>query len=501
MRHILSRGLSIVVLAVPALWVGCSSESDGESEAINAPDGARDTGLDDTRESSTEIDADASLDSSTESSVDALSDGQKDALEDSLADTLHDVSGNFDSMPDSGPDGAPDAVGDSSYDVLDDTQSNSSYYDGSTPVPIVREVPGTMANVLAKASSDKSLTVGYLGGSITEGAGASNASKTSYRALTTAYLKSRLPGVTVTEINAGVGGTGSDLRAFRCNADLLSKNPDLVFVEFAVNDSGSTEDRREIAMEGITRQIFTKNPNASVVFLYTANKAIAASYYDKGLSYPTVTWHEKVGTYYAVPSINIGVALWQQIALGAGTWDTLTVDGTHPNDTGYAIYGSEIAKVLDKWIVNDTGKASTPKSLPSPFTKDTMEHGKLVDTWSISAPGWTQENKTLAGRYPHYISANAPGTELSYPFAGVAIGAYWLIAPDSGDLQWAIDGGAWNAASTWDKYALSYTRASYTLFSYTLAPGQHELKIKIVPTHNTQSTGTWIRIGAFLQGD
>ena len=36
-----------------------------------------------------------------------------------------------------------------------------------------------------------------------------------------------------------MGGTGSDLGVFRLQHDVLRQRPDLVFIEFAVNDAGA----------------------------------------------------------------------------------------------------------------------------------------------------------------------------------------------------------------------------------------------------------------------
>ena len=41
-----------------------------------------------------------------------------------------------------------------------------------------------------------------------------------------------------TLINAGIGATDSDYGCLRVQRDVLSQNPDLVIVEFAVNDIG-----------------------------------------------------------------------------------------------------------------------------------------------------------------------------------------------------------------------------------------------------------------------
>jgi len=367
-----------------------------------------------------------------------------------------------------------------------------------TPTPIQRNVNQALANSWGKATSTHRLTVGYLGGSITEGAGASSSTK-NYRALTTAWLKTRLSGVAITEINAAVGGTGSELGAYRCGQDLLSKQPDLVFVEFAVNDYRGNADRIKIAMEGIVRQILTQNPSTDIVFIYTLNQKAASETYDKGLGLPSMDAHEAVALHYQIPSINVGRALWNTIQAGAGTWDSLTVDSTHPNDQGYAIYADAITPVLDAWLKQAAAQMAAPHTLPAPLTSNVLGKATLVDAWDLNAPGWTQENTSLANRFPHRIACNVPGTVLTYAFRGYAVGVYWLVAPDSGDIEWSLDGSAWATLSSWDTYALSYTRATSRGFgTLLLTSTDHVLQLRISATKNAQSTGTWIRIGALL---
>ena len=58
----------------------------------------------------------------------------------------------------------------------------------------------------------------------------------------------------VQEIHAAIGGTGSDLGVFRLGRDALRREPDLLFVEFTVNDGGASPERIWRAMEGIVRQ-------------------------------------------------------------------------------------------------------------------------------------------------------------------------------------------------------------------------------------------------------
>lgn len=51
-------------------------------------------------------------------------------------------------------------------------------------------------------------------------------------------LRRRYPSVKFQEVNAGIGGTGSDLGAFRMDRHVIVHEPDLVFIEFAQNDMG-----------------------------------------------------------------------------------------------------------------------------------------------------------------------------------------------------------------------------------------------------------------------
>lgn len=73
-----------------------------------------------------------------------------------------------------------------------------------------------------------SINMVTLGGSITQGAGWSEQLKDYFTNQT---------GTTFNLINSGIGGTGSDLAAARLYKDVIEKQPDIVFLDHAVNDS------------------------------------------------------------------------------------------------------------------------------------------------------------------------------------------------------------------------------------------------------------------------
>ncbi len=98
-----------------------------------------------------------------------------------------------------------------------------------TPVQAQLVQPrGGWGNFVSKLRSGETVKVAYLGGSITAAPG--------WRVKTREWLSKEFPQAKVAEINAAIGGTGSDLGVFRLQRDALQHHPDLLFVEFAVND-------------------------------------------------------------------------------------------------------------------------------------------------------------------------------------------------------------------------------------------------------------------------
>ena len=86
-----------------------------------------------------------------------------------------------------------------------------------------------LPNTFAKLEAGEEVRVAYLGGSITAAPG--------WRPMTTEWLRESYPRAQIVEIDAAIGGTGSPLGVFRLG-QMSWHDPDLLFVEFAVNDSG-----------------------------------------------------------------------------------------------------------------------------------------------------------------------------------------------------------------------------------------------------------------------
>ena len=75
-------------------------------------------------------------------------------------------------------------------------------------------------------TSKKEMKIGFLGGSITFGTGASLPTLC-YRSRVMSELKEKYPETSLSDINAAIGGTCSDFGLFRMEKQLLSENPDM----------------------------------------------------------------------------------------------------------------------------------------------------------------------------------------------------------------------------------------------------------------------------------
>lgn len=193
-----------------------------------------------------------------------------------------------------------------------------------------------LLNAMKKAQSGERVTIGYLGGSITMGSLASAPEKC-YAYLSWLWWKEQFPHGDIHYVNAGIGGTTSHFGAARVEEDLLHAEPDVVFVEFSVNDD-NTEHFLE-TYEGLIRHLLQNRKQPAVILLHNA-------YYDDWHSAQEI--HSRVGRYYNLPYISFGDVLRLEIADGRLQTKQLTPDFLHPNDYGHRLLADMVWEYLDE---------------------------------------------------------------------------------------------------------------------------------------------------------
>ena len=206
-----------------------------------------------------------------------------------------------------------------------------------------------MSDVFQKAQNGEDITVAYIGGSITEGY---NAGTTEFYAKTcTDLLQGYFPDITVTGVNAGISGTPSLLGNLRLERDVLSADPDIVFVEFAVNDG------QEADYKNAYESLLTQEKDIAVVLLFTV--------LDSG--YTCQEHMSKIGANYDLPMISVHDSVYEEIEAGRMTWQDYSNDQSHPNAYGHKCITDFVDNYYQKVlpvVAENVGEVS--KELPDP---------------------------------------------------------------------------------------------------------------------------------------
>jgi lysophospholipase L1-like esterase len=371
------------------------------------------------------------------------------------------------------------------------------------PFPLVpaaqMRLRGGIGNVLAKLKAGQDVKIAYFGGSITAAPG--------WRPKTLKWFQQQYPQSKISEINAAIGGTGSDLGVYRNQQDVLQHKPDLVFVEFAVNDGGASPENIWRGMEGIVRQTWKANPNTDIAFVYTFQGGQAGDL--KNGNFPrSASAMEKLADYYNIPSISVAYKMSELLQAGK-LWIVpekdengkdkptpegillFSTDSTHPLDAAHQVYADVVAEAI---------KAMEPiapvgaHELKAPMQADNWENAKIVPVQqSMLTPGWkkldaTSPFKGFFNRMPEMWEATTPGEKISFRFKGTAAKLYDLLGPDGAKVKVTLDGKTWTA-QRFDSYC-SYHRLATLGIGDGLPDTEHTVSVEILPEQPDRSIVT-----------
>ena len=349
-----------------------------------------------------------------------------------------------------------------------------------------------LPNFLARAAAGGELRVGYLGGSITAAAG--------WRPKSLAWFQAEYPAAKFSEINAAIGGTGSDLGVFRVGQDVLQHKPDLLFVEFAVNDGGAAPERIHQAMEGIVRQTWRANPATDICFVYTVSEPFLKDL-QAGRCSRAATAMEQIADHYGIPSIHLGLEAARMVTAGRlvfkgekpttppapGAPMIFSTDGVHPlPETGHELYLQTIQRAWP--VLRAASKRAAPHSLPDPFRADNWEQAKIVPftpamltgAWKKLDPAVDARAKSFVSRMPEMWQATAPGAALSFAFRGRAASIYDLLGPDGGLVEVKVDDRPPRSVARIDGYCTYHRIAKLDLGS-DFGDGVHRVTVTLQP--------------------
>jgi len=309
-----------------------------------------------------------------------------------------------------------------------------------------------------KMDSGEPVTILYLGGSITEGAmtaphkginrdgksydysAISNIEKYSWRARSFQWLKDnyqKKPGQ-FRMVNAAIGATDSELAAYRLEKHVLAYKPDLMFIEFAINDAGPASvqgsnpnaDRSlHRTLSSIISRVRKQNPDIAL-FIPISTKR----YFDQTNDWhmPSLEHYRKLVHEFRIPYKDIHKAYYEEPLPEGVTVDNV-FDGpdepgcnVHPSSLGHQAYAESVCAVLKQLLESYQFSFSGPASeLLEPYPRKPL----LIEASELpAANGWkrqvnleytTSNTHVVYGKQALYTKT--AGATLTLDFKGSAV--------------------------------------------------------------------------------
>lgn len=350
-----------------------------------------------------------------------------------------------------------------------------------------------LKKAIAKARAGQDVTFACIGGSITQGAGAIPINKECY-AYKTFERFCRLCGKGTEEnihyVKAGVGGTSSELGMVRYERDVCADGtiaPDVVVVEYAVNDEG--DETKGHCYDSLVRKILT-SPQAPAVILLFCVFAYDWNLQDR-LS--------PVGKAYELPMVSAKDCVVEQFYKKSGEGRVITknqffYDIFHPTNYGHTIMADCIEYMLQKVdeSVEDEADVDVTK-IQAPFS-DEFATVKLLDRADsqdavIDAGDFTETDRELQAverNLDLFVTPEFPNNWLHKsghkPFVmDIECTALFIVAKDSaspsvGLLEAYVDG---ELVRTIDPHEVGWTHCNSLLLFRGAERKVHHVELRM----------------------
>lgn len=306
-----------------------------------------------------------------------------------------------------------------------------------------------MQNFLAKIRRGENVTVVALGGSITTGFNSKNPGADGWAGLTGKWLTDLAAqyGSKVTFYNRGVSGTDSAFAVARLEDHVLSVKPDLLLLEYAMNDQWLETKVRERTYEAIVRQVMKDSDTAVLALFVNERKA----------PYPSAqNVQQPICEYYGIPYVS-----WKECVEQKGSLEVFETyfdgeENVHPNNAGHRNIAECIESEINKFweslpVDKEIGKVN--KNLPAALNNCDYEYSKYFTNDNIKPlknNGW----ETGSPKHSEWVSAgnakegwqtNDVSAELIFEVEGSSVGITycesdqfrnaqaWVTLPDGTD--------------------------------------------------------------------
>ena len=376
-----------------------------------------------------------------------------------------------------------------------------------------------IGDIMVSARQRKPLTVVFFGGSLTWGANASDPNLTSWRGLTMKMLREKYPLTPWTFHNAAIGGTGSLLGIFRLERDVLSRKPDLVFLEFTLNDGllgtkKGIHDLSNQSYEAIIRECLKRNIAVLPLFLtakeHTEIKDV--SVLKRRLQHIELFRQYQL-EYADVPGLMNRKYLDGKLDT-APLWPKSLFDMTHPHDSGYAEYFRNFEQ---EWNRIEKSPVLHPVMPSDPISGKKFNKFARIEAVDLNLPGWGKSlpflqsdtfdwmtsrwvdqlavtsNADHIDTFKFQLNGNKLKT-LDLTFRGETIGLIFEVMPNSVPLLVSIDNG--------EKRLMRFRQGKLSHIEFKFLAGdldpEKTHRLAIIPQEPKEGEVGYVRLGSIL---
>ncbi|MBP5640424.1 MAG: ROK family protein [Victivallales bacterium] len=334
--------------------------------------------------------------------------------------------------------------------------------------------PGLYQQFLKRAEQGESLKIGVLGGSITAGASCSVPEKR-YHGVLLDYLKKRYPNSLFSLVNCGIGATDSVYGAFRAERDLLVHKPDLVILEFAVNDRDDS--LWAASYEGVIRQILAMGCPLILLFMTHNHQRNCQRF------------QEVIGRHYSLAMVSFHDAIMPELMNGSLRWDDLSPDSVHPNPAAHSFAGKLICALLNQISALPSGPLMV---MPQKLISDEFQQTFLLEKDTFCPEennNWKKiaDDDPRGNRFAKRWFASIPGSQMRFSFEGISLWVSYLgIEGPVGRISVQVDNAAPVMIDSYFPHDWQGPKQFWIPVVSSLPQGKHQAVITLLDDHHPE---------------
>ena len=222
-----------------------------------------------------------------------------------------------------------------------------------------------LKSAFERAKNGDKIKIGYLGGSVTfEWSQGEGYALRSFEDICKKYCPSGAEYINESEI-----GINSMIELMLIEKTKRYREMDIVFVEFAINDSREPISRD--SFESLLRRLLANDKTAVILILVSTKE-----------NYSSQPHMSELGKYYGLPIISIQNALQYAISNNIIEWSDYSDDYSHPNAAGHRFISDCIALMLDR--ISSAPLDACIRLTEKILFKSSFKNLKLLNGWTYS---------------------------------------------------------------------------------------------------------------------